>query len=417
MAIRRILGLALTVGTLLIGSDVRAERWFDADIADYAQWPAVPLDGTWANTASATYDEGRLIVNAPDAEPLAFTPTVAKALSDAPEVTALLQFTAYDATRMPEAVDGLRGGVIVVEASDGTLAYYGLGQVGFINGWIKLGDGATISEPVAVSVRVTADGVVYRIGDTVYGPLAIVLDEEAQVTSATLKGSGVLASLYGTTGESAYAPAPPAAPTVDFQAPTVAHATATVLLVVDGDAEAAEVQTHGGAGSVAVPVGSSLVVTYQADDGYELKGTGVSGEVHSLAVSSVTTGTKLDLKDLAAVLAAIVSPRLGVTVTRAWAETFAVTKDTVDAPIPGNAQGMTYAEAYALGYDRNLAQATLAITDLRQVDGAWVVTTRPASVRTGVTEAAIVIKRSKRLDFATDDADGNFFKATLLPVR
>ena len=79
--------------------------------------------------------------------------------------------------------------------------------------------------------------------------------------------------------------------------------------------------------------------------------------------------------------------------------------------------GLTYAQAYALGYAAtdDLTTAALVVTAFYQdAEGDWVIETNRDDALVDGLE--IGVKRSKSLDFTTDDADGNFFKAVVVPA-
>ena len=111
---------------------------------------------------------------------------------------------------------------------------------------------------------------------------------------------------------------------------------------------------------------------------------------------------------------AIVSEDIGVTIPSEWATENGVTADNVDTAIDGNAQKMTYAEAYALGYEKDqLETAVFRIVEISQAaDGTWSIKTDP-ELREGVTGVEIVTEKSTDLKTWSTTTDGNFFRAVL----
>ena len=111
----------------------------------------------------------------------------------------------------------------------------------------------------------------------------------------------------------------------------------------------------------------------------------------------------------------ITSAEIGVTIPSDWATANGVTADNVDTAITGNAQKMTYAEAYALGYngEEQLTNAVFKIVELTQAaDGTWSIKTDP-ELREDLTGVEIVTEKSTDLKTWSTTADGNFFRAKL----
>ena len=188
-------------------------NWFDANIAQYVQWPkdaALAKGGQWQSgdpleDVAAVNESGALSVDAKELEFVADRSRTLGQSADRAFFSADMDFGVNEQDALPNVDPSWKGGVIRVQEAEGE-AYYGLAKEGDVNVWKKLDGpsptGGTVrfamtirrkaGQPVA---NYTINGFAYTLNGTKNIPVAV----SGAVTGVSLGGTGTLTSLSAAT--------------------------------------------------------------------------------------------------------------------------------------------------------------------------------------------------------------------------
>ena len=273
--------LALSVAALMSCLSVRlmaASLWFDADIANYADWPTDGSDksvegaGTWTGTAGAELSgaesERRLVVDAK--VPMSFEIRDPAALTETTvSLEAEVQFSMTD--ELPE-VETDKKGALAVSLFEGVPHYFGYAASsgGTSNRWVPLSGASPVLETdVLVRIEMRRLDAIHLIRYVVNGValtnnggewLPIAVGEET-VAAVDCVGTGAVASLRG---ESAAEGRVVALTIPGLVGMTVSSVTA-------GGVEVSPEED----GTYSVPEGSVVRVDFAPAGGYVLDATGM----------------------------------------------------------------------------------------------------------------------------------------------
>jgi len=239
-------------------SSIGPATWFDTKISQYTGWPTTgvaDMGGAWSNTEGATLVNNALELDTEANAPLTFAATDAKTLADTStemSFTASLDFTPFVSVAAAAVPADAKVGVIAVkDAEDATkVQYYVLAKDpdGATNIWTACGSAVTAPEgPVAVVITVNGSGVSYKIGEADSVDVMAVIGD-GQFQTATFTGSGTLAAYSATET--------PNLVTFTLAVPE----NASVMKVMQGETELST--------PYAVKLGTSVTVTYKANEGY-----------------------------------------------------------------------------------------------------------------------------------------------------
>lgn len=191
-------------------ANIHAAAWFNADIANYTDWPTNEVAaGTWTNPETA------LALGAAPNLKLAVTGDVNRLefdvneKVDTEENAAILKtnvkFTAIPEDGMPDPAPNAKTGLTVMEVGGG-LAYYGIvwDATRSTNVWVQL-TGATPPTTngfVDVTIRVAGGYVTYSVGDTALTnnasvSFAVNMQGETAMGVASYEGVGEISALSG----------------------------------------------------------------------------------------------------------------------------------------------------------------------------------------------------------------------------
>ena len=272
-----------TLGISFAWCVAAAIPWFDADIANYQDWPTdgsaktVECVGAWTGTEWATLfgNEGarRVSFEANPDQPLEFTAESTRMASDELTIAFASRFAPGMVPELPPV--GAKGALTVVESEGGGgSVYYGLVQEpnGASNIWTALSGATPVSDrdvQVEISlresngrrqVRYAVDGVALRASNQEW--LGICMAADASVAVLGCYGTGELAAVSGTTE---FTPPP-----LDLTIPAISGATITSIT---SGGVALEPDANGVYHAVR---GSRIDIVFAPADGYFLNTTTMS---------------------------------------------------------------------------------------------------------------------------------------------
>lgn len=188
-------------------------NWFDANIAQYVQWPkdaALATGGQWQSgepleDVAAVKEAGVLSVDADALELVADRSRTLGQSADRAFFSADMDFGVNEQDALPKVDPAWKGGVIRVKEAEGE-AYYGLAKDGDVNVWKKLDGPAPTGGIVRFAMTIrrkagqpvanyTINGVAYTLNGTKNIPVAV----SGAVTGVSLGGTGTLTSLSAAT--------------------------------------------------------------------------------------------------------------------------------------------------------------------------------------------------------------------------
>ena len=294
-----LLSLSLFAAPVLCG----AAPWFDAGIAGLESWPddgselAVPGAGTWFGTQSATLVAGGGALDVMPASPgeeLSFVPSSSRDFAESNAcIHATMSFVPAD--QFPSTSD-YKAAILVAGLPGEPVRFYGIAKDpdGPTNVWTAL-SGATVPDPsTTVSVTISfkkEDGCTFAQYAVDDDPLAngagntwletVVPDTE--IASVSVSGKSVLSALSGEA-------APP--PQATLAIPSLAGMTVASVTVAG-----AEVPSVGGVYSV--EEGTTVVVSFEPEDGYVLDVPSMTVVVHgTMELPAEGRPTAYDVKAL-----------------------------------------------------------------------------------------------------------------------
>ena len=277
--------------------------WFDAGVSGLEAWPSDGSDlavtgvGTWHGTRVAELDADRRVldVSAPSDEELSFEPRSARDFSSGPaSIRAGMTFVPTDA--LPPRPADVKAALLVAELPGSPRRFYALAKdpAGPTNVWTAM-EGNAPGEGVAARVEIffgfeegrsvvqyAVDGVALRNGADEDWLEIVVPDTE--IASAGISGRSVLATLSGE------AEAIPDAAT--FTIPVLSH-----MSLASVTAAGVELSSIGGVYSV--EEGTTVVVSFEPDDGYVLDRPSMSFVAHgSMELPAEGRPTAFDVKSV-----------------------------------------------------------------------------------------------------------------------